>query len=64
MKGLNCIAWILVVIGAINWGLIGVFDYNVVNVIFASVPVVSKIIYILVGLSGLYLIFRCKSCCK
>lgn len=60
MKGLNFmkvidkIALILVIIGAINWGLIGIFDYNLVDSIFGTMSIVSKIIYILVGISGLW----------
>ena len=54
MKGLNVITLILVIIGGINWGLVGLFDWNLVGAIFSFAPVITKIIYILVGLSGLY----------
>jgi uncharacterized membrane protein YuzA (DUF378 family) len=54
MKGLDIITLILVIIGAINWGLIGLFDWNLVAAIFGGVPILLKIIYILVGLSGLW----------
>ena len=54
MKGLNVITLILVIIGGINWGLVGLFDWNLVEAIFSFAPVITKIIYILVGLSGLY----------
>ena len=45
----------LVVIGAINWGLIGFFDINLVALLFGSMSWLSRIIYALVGLCGLYL---------
>jgi len=54
MKGLDIITLILVIIGAIVWGLIGLFDWNLVDAIFGAGSVVSRIIYILVGLSGLW----------
>ena len=46
----------LVIIGAINWGLIGFFNFNLVALIFGSMSWISRIIYALVGLSGLYLL--------
>jgi uncharacterized membrane protein YuzA (DUF378 family) len=50
------IAWILLIIGGLNWGLVGVFDWNLVEAIFGW-GVVTRIIYILVGISALYAIF-------
>lgn len=57
METLTVIALILVIIGALNWGLVGLFNFNLVSAIFGERSAISKIIYILVGLSGLYLIF-------
>jgi hypothetical protein len=54
MKTLDYIALILVAIGAINWGLIGFFDFDLVRVIFGDMSMVSRIIYALVGIAGLY----------
>jgi uncharacterized membrane protein YuzA (DUF378 family) len=54
MKWLNVISMILVIIGALNWGLVGLFDFNLVAVIFGFSPILLKLIYIIVGLSGLY----------
>jgi uncharacterized membrane protein YuzA (DUF378 family) len=54
MKGLDIITLILVIIGAINWGLVGLFSWNLVEAIFGGAPVLVRIIYILVGLSGLW----------
>ncbi|MBP5686378.1 MAG: DUF378 domain-containing protein [Clostridia bacterium] len=59
MKTTNIIAFILVIVGAIVWGLLGIFNFNLVSMIFGagSEAVVSRIIYSLVGISGLWLIF-------
>ncbi len=56
MKYLKCIALTIAIIGAINWGLIGLFNFDLVSFIFGSIPMISKIIYILVGICGIYLI--------
>ena len=53
MKVLYYIALTLVIIGALNWLLIGLFDFDLVATIFGTMSVVSRIIYILVGISGL-----------
>ena len=52
MKGLQQAASILVIVGALNWGLVGLLDLNVVNLVLGSVAGLEKIVYILVGLSG------------
>jgi uncharacterized protein len=65
MKYLDCIASVLLIIGGLNWGLVGLFDYNVVTALFSN-PVVVKAVYGLIGLSALwqaYGWYRCK-CCK
>ena len=56
MKIIDRIALVLVIIGAINWGLIGLFEFNLVDSIFGTMSVVSRIIYTLVGISGLWTI--------
>lgn len=56
MKIIDKIALVLVIIGAINWGLIGIFNFNLVDTIFGVMSIVSRIIYILVGVSGLWAI--------
>lgn len=53
MKWLNVITLILIIIGGINWGLVA-FNFNLVQTIFGFSPILLQIIYILVGLSGLY----------
>ena len=54
MKVIDTIALILVIIGALNWGLIGIFNFNLVDAIFGTMSAISKIIYTLVGLSGIW----------
>ena len=56
MKWIDNISLALVIIGAVNWLLIGVFKFNLVSYLFGDLSWFSRIIYILVGLSGLYLI--------
>ena len=60
MRRLDALDWTaitLTIIGALNWGLIGLFRFNLVGAIFGEYTLVSRIIYSLVGLSGLYLIY-------
>lgn len=58
MKITTVIAFVLAIVGAVVWGLVGIFDFNVVAAIFGAGAdaVVSRIIYTLVGVSGLWLI--------
>ena len=56
MKVIDTIALILVIIGAVVWGLIGIFNFNLVDAIFGTMSVISRIIYTLVGISGLWCI--------
>ena len=55
-KCLDYTALIIVIIGAINWGLIGFFKFNLVGFLFGDMTLLSRIVYALVGLCGLYLI--------
>lgn len=54
---LDWIALILVIIGGLNWGLVGIFKFDLVQAIFGSIPVLRDIIYILVGIAALYTIY-------
>ena len=56
MKTLNFIALAVAIIGAVNWGLIGLFKFNLVAFLFGDMTLLARIVYILVGLCGLYLI--------
>ena len=52
---LDFIAFILVIIGGLNWGLVGLMDFNVVDVVFGVGSFLGRVVYILVGLSAIYL---------
>lgn len=54
LKTLDYIALTLVIIGAINWGLIGFLGFDLIRVIFGDMTMVSRIIYAIVGIAGLY----------
>lgn len=54
MKALNLITLVLVIIGGINWGLVGVADFNLVAAIFGDQTLLARIVYALVGLSALW----------
>jgi len=51
---LDLIAMILVLVGGVNWGLVGAFNFNVVDAIFGVGSIVSAVVYILVGVSAIY----------
>ncbi len=53
MQTLQKVALALIIIGAINWGLIGLFDFNLVETLFGTDNVITKIVYVLVGISGI-----------
>ena len=54
MKIVDKIALVLIIIGALNWGLIALFNFDLVATIFGDMTVISRIVYGLVGLSGLW----------
>ena len=56
MKWLDYLALTLVIIGAINWGLIGFFQFDLVAFLFGGLSLISRIIYAVVGIAGLYMI--------
>ncbi len=56
MKTFNIVALTVVIIGAVNWGLIGLFNFNLVAFLFGDMTLLSRIVYSLVGLCGLYLV--------
>ena len=63
MKNIDKIAMFLLVVGGINWGLWGVFDFNLVDYVFGRVWI-DRVIYFFVGVSGVYLAISWKSCCS
>lgn len=69
MKALHIIAYILLWVGGINWGLVGLggfmgSNWNVVNLILGSWPTVEWIVYVLVGLSAVYLLVMHRKYCR
>lgn len=64
MKVLHCVATLLLVIGGLNWLLVGLFGWDVGMIFGGQGAAISKIIYILVGLSAIYLMFTHKKCCN
>lgn len=54
MKTVDYIALVLVIIGAVNWGLIGFFGFDLVRIIFGDMTFLSRVVYAVVGLCGLY----------
>jgi len=53
---LDWLVFIFVIVGAINWGLVA-FNFNLVEIIFGSISWLLTLVYVLVGLAGIYLIF-------
>lgn len=64
MKTLKIIAIILVIVGGLNWGLVGLFSFDLVAAIFGAMSSLSRIIYTLVGLAAIYLAVTSKSLLK
>ena len=54
MKALDAITFALIVVGALNWGLVGFFGFDLVAAIFGSTSTLSRVVYALVGLSAIY----------
>ena len=55
-KGLDYTILTIAIIGEINWGLVGFFKLDLVNMIFGDMTIISRIIYAIIGLCGLYLV--------
>lgn len=56
------VAYVLVVVGALNWGLVGAFQFNLVNKLFGSVSWLERLVYVLVGVAGLMMLGKGKCC--
>ncbi|HVL49150.1 MAG TPA: DUF378 domain-containing protein [Candidatus Thermoplasmatota archaeon] len=57
MNPVDLIALVLVIVGALNWGLVGLFDFNLVAALFGVDSLISRTLYVLIGLAGLYAIW-------
>ncbi|EPX85186.1 hypothetical protein ruthe_01778 [Rubellimicrobium thermophilum DSM 16684] len=55
MSVLRWIALILLIVGGLNWGLVGLFGFNLVNAIFGAVPLIERLIYVVVGAAAVLL---------
>ena len=69
MKNLHMVAWILMIVGGLNWGLVGLggftgADWNVVNMLLGSWPQVEWLVYVLVGVSAVYELVTHKGNCR
>lgn len=64
LSGLDWFALILVIVGGLNWGLVGVLDFDLVATLFGDMSSLSRIVYVLVGLSAVYLAANSKKLSK
>lgn len=68
-KSLHMVSWILIIVGALNWGLVGLgglmgSSWNLVNMLLGSWPMVEALVYLLVGLSAVYEVATHKKNCR
>ncbi len=61
MKSIDVIAAILVVVGALNWGLVGLFGFDLVATLFGQATILSRLVYVLVGVSGAFQVMQWKA---
>ena len=64
MKKLDLIVWVLLAIGGLNWGLVGIFNFDLVAAIFGEMSALSRLVYSLVGLAAVYDIVAIKAIWK
>ncbi len=64
MKMLHMVAFTLLLVGGLNWGLWALFNFNLVNTVVGSWPMVEKLVYILVGVSAVYIAATHMADCK
>lgn len=57
MNALDWIAMVLLIVGGLNWGVVGLINYDVVAALFGTQSALSRIVYVLVGLSALYSVY-------
>ena len=54
MSSMQMLSWVLITVGALNWGLVGLANINLVQALLGSWPALVQVVYILVGLAGVY----------
>ena len=64
MKLLHMVTFLLMAVGAVTWGTVALFEFNVVDTVFGPGSQLGKMVYVLVGASGLYMLATHKSDCK
>ncbi len=64
MKALHMVAYTLLWVGGLNWGLLGLFNYNLVRAVLGSAPALEQLVYILVGVATVYVVLTHKADCK
>lgn len=64
MKWLHMVTFLLMVVGAVTWGTVALFQFNVVDMVFGAGSQLGKMVYVLVGASGLYMFATHKNDCK
>jgi hypothetical protein len=67
MNKLNTFDWIaliLVIVGGLNWGLVGLFNFDLVATILGDMSILARIVYVLVALSAVYLLFTSAKLAK
>lgn len=64
MKSLHMVAFILLIVGGLNWGLSAAFQWNVVDMLLGAGSAVSRVVYILVGLAAVYELVSHKKMCR
>ncbi len=57
-------AFILLVVGGLNWGFVGLFNFNLVSQVFGTAPQLEQLVYILVGISAVYIFVTHQGECK
>lgn len=58
LNAVDKLAYVLVVVGGLNWGLVGAFDYNLVDSLFGAGSALSRVVYVLVGLAALEVLYK------
>lgn len=64
MKALHIVSFTLVLVGALNWGLVGLFSFDLVAALLGTMPSLAKLVYVLVGVSAIIVAVTHKKDCK
>ena len=64
LNGLDWVAFILVIVGGLNWLLIGLFSFDLVAALFGSMSLLTRVVYDLVGLAAVYMLVMMPKYCR